>query len=70
MAVTVNESSVAAEPVSPGVTRQPLMTTASNRNTSVQCAHCNERQTQIQSKSRCHWANPGLLSDHICEALR
>jgi len=35
MAVTVNESSVAAEPVSSGVTRQPLMTTASNRNTSV-----------------------------------
>lgn len=35
MAVTVNESSVAAEPVSAGVTRQRLMTTASNKNTSV-----------------------------------
>ena len=35
MAVAVNESSVAAEPVSAGVTRQRLMTRASNKNTSV-----------------------------------
>ena len=35
MAVTVNEDTVAAEAVSAGVTRQRLMTTASNKNTSV-----------------------------------
>ena len=35
MAVTVNEDTIAAEPVSAGVTRQRLMTTASNKNTSV-----------------------------------
>ena len=35
MAVTLNEDTVAAEAVSAGVNRQRLMTTASNKNTSV-----------------------------------
>lgn len=35
MAVTVNQDSVAAEAVSAGVSRQRLMTTANNKNTSV-----------------------------------
>ena len=35
MAVTINQDAVAAEPVSAGVSRQRLMTTASNKNTSV-----------------------------------
>ena len=35
MAVTINQDAVVAEPVSAGVSRQRLMTTASNKNTSV-----------------------------------